>query len=109
MKLKLVRILLLTGAPLVAFVICFYNISLIPHFDIGFNETFIALTCILVTLIVTVLALVALYKLTRPGKNNPWACLFVVALYWLFIWGFCYGKCVLEATRDLQMMLYGDI
>ncbi len=108
MKSKIARILLLAGAPLVAWIICIYYISRIPHFDIGFNEFFIRSSCIVVTCLVSILALVALYKLTVPGRSNRWACFFVTILYWLFVWGFCYGKCVLEAARDLQMMLYGE-
>ncbi|MCD8029690.1 MAG: hypothetical protein LUF85_02325 [Bacteroides sp.] len=108
MRSKIGRMLLLVGVPLAGYAICMYNISLIPHFDIGFNDFFISASCILVTSIVSILAIIALYKLTAPGRSNGWACFFVTILYWLFVWGFCYGKCVLEATRDLQIMLYGE-
>ncbi|MCC8185926.1 MAG: hypothetical protein LIP08_00035 [Bacteroides sp.] len=108
MESKIGRMFLLVGAPLVACATCRYYISLIPRFDIGFNDFFITASCILVTCVVSILAIIALYKLSAPGRSNGWACFFVTLLYWLFVWGFCYGKCVLEATRDLQMMLYGE-
>ncbi len=96
-------------ALLVALVIYFFNIQLIPDFDIGFNGAWILLTCLAMTLVLSVTAILLICKFAPAEKINRGAVYAVIAFYWLAEWGFCYWKCVLEATRLWNQLMYGPV
>lgn len=107
------ELILLAGISLIGgFCIDFHYWSLMPDFDIGFNEAFTALKCWILILIlwgIELIILIALRKQINNPRNIRLTSVAVLMIYGLIVWGLCYYQYIVKATQEWNEMMNGNV
>lgn len=89
-----------------------YYTSALPDFDIAANDLFITIECKVLTFVLWGM-LIFLFrfigKQVDGTRNRRLFKIISVLAYWLIIWGFCYYQCAINAVRDWNDMMNGNV
>lgn len=89
-----------------------YYTSALSDFDIAANDLFITIECKVLTFVLWGM-LIFLFrfigKQVDGTRNRRLFKIISVLAYWLIVWGFCYYQCAINAVRDWNDMMNGNI
>ena len=97
---------------LVGWRITSYYTSALPDFDIAANDIFITIECKVQTFLLGGIMLFFFYVIGKQVNNIRKRRLFkitAVLVYWLIVWGICYYQCAIEAVRNWNDMMNGNV
>lgn len=109
---RIENVLLSVISLFVGWCIVSYYTSALPDFDIAANDVFITIECKVLTFVLWGM-LIFLFRFigkqvdgTRNGRLFK---IISVLAYWLIVWGFCYYQCAINAVRDWNEMMNGNV
>lgn len=89
-----------------------YYTSALPDFDIAANDIFITIECNVLTFALWGIMLFLFRFIRKQVDDTRKRRLFKIAavlVYWLIVWGICYYQCAIEAVRDWNDMMNGNV
>lgn len=97
---------------LVGWRITSYYTSALPDFDIAANDMFIAIKCKVLMFVLWGIMLSLFQfigKQVVDTRKRRLCKITAVLAYWLIVWGICYYQCAIEAVRDWNDMMNGNV